>query len=284
VYRFIQEQSHARSVRRLCRTLKVSPSAFYRWQAHPVSARGEANLRLLDEIRSIYEENRRVYGSPRIVRELRDNGVRCGHNRVARLMREHSIQAKTTRRFRVTTRGDRFARYAPDRLARRFTIDLPNRVWVSDITYIWSTEGWSYLAEVLDLYSRRVVGWELGERITADLITTALSRALRNRVVTTGLVVHSDRGSQYVSERVQGILDDHRCLPSHGQSCYDNAVAESFFHTIKGEHLRFERFSTREELRTSLFEYIEMFYNRRRRHSTLGMVSPVEFEKQHAPP
>lgn len=284
MYRFIQEQSPTRSVRRLCRSLKVSPSAFYRWQAHPVSARGEANLRLLDEIRTIYEENRRVYGSPRIVRELHENGVCCGHNRVARLMREHGIRAKTSRRFRVTTRDDRFARYAPDRLSRRFTIDRPNRVWVSDITYIWSRQGWSYLAVVLDLYSRRVVGWELGERITADLITTALGRALRNRMVTTGLVVHSDRGSQYVSERVQGILEDHRCLPSHGHSCYDNAVAESFFHTIKGEHLRFEHFSTREEVRTSLFEYIEMFYNRRRRHSTLGMVSPVEFEKRHASP
>jgi putative transposase len=284
VYAFIEEHEPKFPVRILCRRLGVSPSAYYRWKADPVSPRREANQRLLDRIRMIYEMNRGVYGSPRILRELRDLGESCGRNRVARLMREHEIRAKTSRRFRVTTRGSQFARYAPNRLARRFTTEQPNRAWVSDITYIWSRQGWSYLVVVLDLYSRRVVGWELGDRITADLIAVALTRALEGRRTGPGLVVHSDRGSQYASERVQMILDDHGCLPSHGLSCYDNAVAESFFHTIKSEHLRFEHFSTREEVRSSLFEYIEIFYNRRRRHSTLGMVSPAEFEKQHASP
>lgn len=284
MYRFIEEQSQRRSVRRLCRSLKVSPSAYYRWKSHPVSPRAEANLRLLEMIRTVYVVNRGVYGSPRILRDLRELGEACGRHRVARLMRQHGIRAKTSRRFQVTTKGDRFARYAPDRLKRRFTIEQANRAWVSDITYIWSRQGWSYLAVVLDLYSRRVVGWELGDRITAELIATALRRALEQRGADPGLVVHSDRGSQYVSERVQGVLDGHGCLPSHGLSCYDNAVAESFFHTIKSEHLRFERFTTRDELRSSLFEYIEVFYNRRRRHSTLGMVSPVEFEEHNATP
>ena len=284
MYRFIEEHSPKYPVRLLCRRLEVSPSAFYRWKSVPVSPRAKANARLLEMIRTVYVVNRGVYGSPRIVRDLRELGEGCGRHRVARLMREHGIRAKTSRRFQVTTKGDRFARYAPDRLKRRFTIERANRAWVSDITYIWSRQGWSYLAVVLDLYSRRVVGWELGERITADLIATALRKALEQRGVDPGLVVHSDRGSQYISERVQTILDDHRCLPSHGLSCYDNAVAESFFHTIKSEHLRFEQFTTRDEVRSSIFEYIEVFYNRRRRHSTLGMVSPVEFEQQQATP
>jgi putative transposase len=249
-----------------------------------VSAHRETDLRLLERIRATYEAERGVYGSPRILDALQDEGIRCGRKRVARLMRENGIRAKTSQRFKVTTRRDRLARYAPDLVRRQFSIDRPDRVWVSDITYIWSAQGWSYLAVVVDLYSRRVVGWELGTRLTARLITSALRQALNRRPVMPGLVVHSDRGSQYVSGEVREILDGHRCLPSHGLSCYDNAVAESFFHTIKTEHIRFERFATRDELRSSIFEYIEVFYNRRRKHSTLGMKSPVQFEEQHVSP
>jgi transposase InsO family protein len=249
-----------------------------------VSARRETDLLLLERIRAIYHAEQGIYGSPRILDALEDEGIRCGRKRVARLMRENGIRAKTTPRFKVTTQRDQLARYAPDLLQRQFTVDQPNRVWVSDITYIWSTQGWTYLVVVLDLYSRRVVGWELGARISAQLISGALHRALRNRPVEAGLVVHSDRGSQYTSTEVRDILDEHRCLPSHGLSCYDNAVAESFFHSIKTEHIRFERYETREEVRSSLFEYIEVFYNRRRKHSTLGMKSPVQFEEQHVSP
>jgi transposase InsO family protein len=249
-----------------------------------VSAHREADGLLLQRIRAIHHANRGVYGSPRILDELREEGVRCGRKRVARLMRENGIRAKTSWRFKVTTRRGRQALYAADLVGRQFTVDRPNRVWVSDITYVWSDQGWSYLAVVLDLYSRRVVGWELGARISAELITGALHRALEGRSVVAGLVVHSDRGSQYVSADVREILDDHRCLPSYGLSCYDNAVAESFFHTIKTEHVQFERYATREDVRSSLFEYIEIFYNRRRKPSTLGIKSPVEFEEQHVSP
>lgn len=284
MYAFIEEQSPSHTIRFLCRMLRVSPSAFYRWRTHPVSARREADVRLLERIKAIYHREKGIYGSPRIHDALRDEEIRCGRNRVARLMRENGIRAKITPRFKVTTRRDRLARYAPDLVQRQFTIDQPNRIWVSDITYVWSTQGWSYLAVVLDLYSRRVVGWELGARISARLITSALHRALDRRAVKPGLVVHSDRGSQYVSSEVRQVLDGHQCLPSHGLSCYDNAVAESFFHSIKTEHIRFNRYETREEVRSSLFEYIEIFYNRRRKHSTLGMKSPVQFEEQHVSP
>jgi transposase InsO family protein len=239
---------------------------------------------LLERIRAIYRDQKGIYGSPRIQDALRDEGIRCGCKRVARLMRENGIRAKTTPRFKVTTRRSQLARYSPDLVGRQFTVGQPNRIWVSDMTYVWSKQGWSYLAVVLDLYSRRVVGWELGARSSARLISGALQRALEGRSVNEGLVVHSDRGGQYVSREVQEVLDGHRCVPSHGLSCYDNAVAESFFHTIKTEHIRFEHYATREEVRSSLFEYIEVFYNRQRKHSTLGMKSPVQFEEQHVSP
>jgi transposase InsO family protein len=199
-------------------------------------------------------------------------------------MRQHDIRAKTVRRFRTTTRSDRFATSGIDRVQRQFAVDRPDRIWSSDITYIPTRKGWVYLAVILDLHSRRVVGWEIAARLNASLLTSALERALDARRIAPGLILHSDRGSQYTCDQVQAIAERHGLEQSFGASCYDNAVAESFMHTIKSEHIQFQNFQTRDAVRPSLFDYIEVFYNRQRKHSTLGMKSPVQFEEQHLSP
>lgn len=247
-----------------------------------MSKRTRADEDLLERIRAIYKANRGLYGSPRIHDALADEGIHCGRKRVARLMRQHHIRAKTVRRFKTTTRSN--ATSGVDHLQRRFSVAKPNRIWSSDITYIRTSEGWVYLAVILDLYSRRVVGWELSARLTAGLLTSALQRALATRTVAPGLILHSDHGSQYTCEQVQTIIEQHGLKQSLGYSCYDNAVAESFMHTIKTEHVQFQNFQTRDEVRPSLFDYIEVFYNRQRKHSTLEMKSPVHFEEQHLSP
>jgi transposase InsO family protein len=195
-------------------------------------------------------------------------------------MREHHLQAKTVRRFKVTTRA---RRSGVDLVQRHFEVDRPNRIWVSDITYIRTGEGWVYLAVVLDLHSRRVVGWELGARLTSALITSAVYRALESRSIDAGLILHSDRGGQYTGDEMQAVIGTHGLRQSLGLSCYDNAVAESFMHTIKSEHIQFQEYETRSQVRPSLFDYIEVFYNHQRKHSTLGMKSPVQFEEQINP-
>jgi transposase InsO family protein len=284
IYDFIRERSSISRVRQLCRVLGVSSSAYYRWRAQGMSERARADEHLLEHIRAIYKANRGLYGAPRIHDALADEGIHSGRKRVARLMRQHQIRAKTVRRFKSTTRSDRFTNRGIDRVQRRFSVDWPNRIWSSDITYIPTREGWVYLAVILDLHSRRVVGWELGARLTAGLLTSALERALGARRITPGLILHSDRGSQYTSELVQSMIERHGLEQSFGVSCYDNAVAESFIHTIKTEHIQFQNFQTRDDVRPSLFDYIEVFYNRQRKHSTLAMKSPVQFEEQHLSP
>ena len=282
IYDFIRQQSAVHRVRRLCRVAGVSPSAYYRWKAHPVSVRGATDQVLLEQIRTLYAAHRGVYGSPRIHNALADAGIWCGRKRVARLMRQERLRAKTVRRFKVTTRAGRHT--GSDYVQRQFAVARANRVWSSDFTYIRTRQGWVYLAVILDLYSRRVVGWELGARLGADVLTSALQRALDGRSITPGLILHSDRGTQYTSEQVRTLVERHGLRQSFGTSCYDNAVAESFMHTIKSEHIQFQTYNTRDEVRSSLFDYIEVFYNRQRKHSTLGMKSPVQFEEQHLSP
>jgi len=245
-----------------------------------MSHHAKADEQLLKRIRSIHQAHRGVYGSPRIHDSLRDEGIRCGKKRVARLMREHDIRAKTVRRFKVTTRSDR-SKQCVDLVSRDFHVQEPNRIWSSDITYIPTREGWVYLAIILDLHSRRVIGWELGARLTAELLTSALERALATRTITAGLILHSDRGSQYTGDQFQTLIEQHGLIQSFAFSCYDNAVSESIIHTIKSEHIQFQDFRTRDDVRPSIFDYIEVFYNRQRKHSTLGMKSPVQFEEQH---
>jgi putative transposase len=285
-YQFIAEECDRYRVGSLCRTLGVSRSGFYSWRQKAPSAREKANVELEARIRAIHRQSDQIYGSPRVYSTLRQEGVACSRNRVARLMQRHDIRAKTKRRFKVTTQSRHKLPIARDLVVRRFEAPSPNKVWTSDITYLWTREGWAYLAVVLDLYSRMIVGWELSDRLTAELVTSAVARALDQRTITPGPILHSDRGSQYASLEVQHLAQGHGIRLSMGAtgSCYDNAVTESFFHTLKTELTYFRHYDTRQEARQSIFHYIEVFYNRQRLHSTVGNISPWIFEQQHKTP
>ena len=236
------------------------------------------------EIELSHKASDRTYGSPRVHEDLQEQGIRCGRKRVARLMRENGIRAKQARRFKATTDSDHNDPVAPNLLDREFHVDVPDRVWVADLTYIWTREGWLYLAVILDLFSRRVVGWSMSRRITSQLTLEALSVALWSRKPSPGLLHHSDRGSQYTCGDYRDVLDEHGvlCSMSRKGDCWDNAVAESFFKTLKVERVNDRDYWTREEAQTDIIDYIERFYNRKRRHSYLGYVSPVEYELQKA--
>jgi transposase InsO family protein len=280
-YRFISEHHDQMPVTQLCQLLGVSRSAYYYRQQAGHSRREQRNQELLSLVQEIHHQSRNTYGSPRIWNALSDRGIHCSRKRIARLMRLHGIHAKTKRRFKLTTRVRRGQTVAPDLVQRAFHSHRPNRVWTSDITYIWTREGWAYLAVVLDLYSRMIVGWELNARLTASLVTSAIERALAWREPSEGLILHSDRGSQYASEEVLTLAKEQgiRLSMSRTGNCYDNAVTESFFHTFKTEHMYFTKFQTRQEARTSIFDYIEVFYNRQRKHSTINNLSPVQYEQ-----
>lgn len=288
MYRFIDGHEGQMSVTQLCRLLGVSRSAYYHWQHAGASGREQRNQQLLPIVRDIHRQSRSTYGSPRIWDALSDRGIQCGRNRIARLMRLHGIQAKTKRRFKRTTRVRQGQAVAPDLVQRVFSSHRPNQVWTSDITFIWTREGWAYLAVVLDLCSRMIVGWDLNARMSASLVTSALQRALAWRKPSEGLILHSDRGSQYASHEVRELVKEHgiRLSMSRTGNCYDNAVTESFFHTLKTEHTYFTKFKSRQEARTSIFDYIETFYNRQRKHSTINNLSPMQYEQhlnQHQP-
>ncbi|RLB65605.1 MAG: IS3 family transposase [Deltaproteobacteria bacterium] len=262
----------------------MSHSGFYAWQSRPESERARENKLLLTEIERIYERHRQVYGSPRIHAELKDEGYEVGHNRIARLMQVAGIQAKRRRPFRKTTDSDHRFPVAPNLLNRQFDVDQPNRVWASDITYIATQQGWLFLAVVLDLYSRRVVGWALSNRIDSQLTRSALTMAVGRRQPGKGLLHHSDRGLQYATPPYQKLLERHGMISSMSRTgnCWDNAVVESFFSSLELELLDHREFKTRDEARTAVFDYIEAFYNRERRHSYLGYRSPADYEAQEA--
>lgn len=284
-YRAIRDHAGRFDIRLMCRALKVSSAGFYAWRDRPESARAEANRLLLAEIRAIHRASRETYGSPSIWDELHNKrGRRVGENRVARLMRLHDIRAKTVKKWKATTDSGHKLPVAANTLDRKFRITQPNRVWAGDITYVWTDEGWLYLAVVLDLYSRKVIGWATGSRLTADLAENALTMALWRRKPKSGLLHHSDRGSQYAAHVYQQQLASHgiECSMSRKGNCWDNACMESFFATLKKELIHHRRYITREEARQDIFEYIEVFYNRMRRHSTLGYHSPAEFEAMTA--
>jgi len=262
--------------------LEVSTSGYYEWKKRPKSRNKIDDENLLIEIRRVFLEHRQNYGSPRIYDALRKAGRTCSENRIARLMRVNDLVAVQRRKFRVTTNSRHNWPIAPNLLSRNFITAGPNRIWVTDITYIWTWEGWLYLAFVLDLYSRGVVGLAMLERITDDLTQNALKQAALRRNPPEGLIHHSDRGSQYASGDYQELLQKHEMTPSMSRKgdCWDNAVAESFLHTLKVELVNRYRFKTREEAKREIFEYIEMYYNRKRTHSALGYLSPFEFEKR----
>jgi putative transposase len=268
------------SLKRMSKVLGVSRSGYYAWKGRPPSRHEQANEALLVEIRSAYHRSRKTYGSPRIHAYLRRKGCFCGRNRVARLMHTHQIVArKAYRHHPRTTQQHAGDRIAPNLLNREFSATFPNQKWVSDITYIGTAEGWLYLAIVLDLYSRRVVGWAMGEQMDAGLVEGAWQMALLNRQPPAGLLHHSDRGSQYTSEAYRDQLADLQCQVSMSRTgnCYDNAVMESFFATLKAECAN-TVFESKAEAGTAIFEFIEGWYNRQRLHSTLDYLSPVEFE------
>lgn len=285
-YSAIEEQAREYPVRSLCSLLKVSPSGYYAWRGRPASRRTQENERLVFAMHDIHVAVRQTYGSPRMHAELLAQGFVCGRHRVARLMREHGLIAKMTVRFRSLTKAGKREPAAPNVLNRHFTVTEPNLVWASDITYIPTAEGHLYLAVVLDLHSRQVVGWAMTSRLGSDLVTTALRQALRRRPVRVGLLHHSDRDGLYASAAYKHLLTENGMISSMSRkgNCYDNACVESFFASLKTELVVFERFRTREEARQKLFVWIEVFYNRTRRHSTLNYLSPVEFEqvRKHA--
>ena len=285
-FAFIATEKACYPVALMCGVLHVSRSGYYAWGRRPAARHRLEDQRLAVEVAAIFGESHGRYGSPRVHAELRERGQRTGRKRVARLMREGGMRAREPRRFRCTTDSRHKMAITQNLLARRFTVLAPNTGWATDITYLWTLEGWLYLAVILDLFSRRVVGWSLEQRLERKVALEALEMALRDRNPPRGLLHHSDRGSQYASQEYRALLARHGIVSSMSRkgNCWDNAVAESFFASLKTELVYQSRWRTRAEARSAIFEYIELFYNRQRRHSALGYLSPVEFERHHDQP
>ena len=279
-YWFMDQHSSSHGVQKMCRVIEASRSGYYRWKRQPQSTRHKDNEKILMEIRAAHTRSRRTYGSPRITEDLRARGTMCGENRVARLMKIHGIVGKAKKKFKATTNSKHNLPVAENLLNQNFVAEKPNTVWTSDITYVPTLEGWLYLVVVLDLYSRQVVGWAMSDRLTSGFVVKALYQAIGRRHPASGCIFHSDRGVQYASTDFGDVLRAYGFIQSMSRkgNCYDNAVAESFFHTLKTEHVYEYRYESRAEARQSIFEYIEMFYNRQRRHSALGYRSPVSYE------
>ena len=279
-YQFIDDHRDMYPVQRLCKVLKVSSSGYYSWRNRAPSEREMANQGIVKQIKTIHEESYETYGSPRIYEELLENEVKCSENRVARLMRAHNIRVKQSKKRKLTTKANKNHQKAPNLLDRGFSASRPNEKWTTDITYVFTSEGWLYLAIVLDLFSRRIVGWAMSARMTSDLVVRALNMAIDQRQPEPGLLHHSDRGSQYTGGAYTKLLKDNLMLSSMSRTgnCWDNAASESLFGTVKIELLHRRSYETRREAKSDIFFYIEGFYNRRRRHSTLGYLSPDAYE------
>ena len=282
-FKFIRDHVRAWPVRLMCRVLQVSASGYYAWRNRPESARSLANRHLLDDVQRLHADHRGRYGSPRIHAALRGEGHTASRGRVARLMRRHGIRALAGRRFKPCTTDSRHhLPVAPNLLKQQFSATAPNRVWLADITYIATGQGWLYLAAVLDLATRKIVGWAMRDHMRAELPLAALMMAAQRQRPMPGLVHHSDRGSQYAAEIYGKQLAAMNATPSMSRTgcCYDNAPMESFFHTLKVELVHQRQWSTRDEARRDLFAYIEGYYNRRRIHSALGYRTPEQAERQ----
>jgi len=283
-FQYIENHQDEFPITLMCKMLDVSSSGYYAWHKRPPSKREMANRELYKKIEVVYNENHKVYGSPRIYRTLKKQGVACSENRVARLMRLRGLRAQHTKRFKTTTKRNKAHPVAPNLLNRNFEANRPNQKWLTDITYIWTLEGWLYLAAVLDLYSRRIIGWAMSDRMTSDLTVDALKMAIVQRQPILALLHHSDQGSQYTDGTYQALLKDHGIQVSMNGvgTWYDNAPMESFFGTLKSEWVYHRVYHTRDQARSDIFYYIEAFYNRRRLHSSLGYLSPEEFELIHS--
>ena len=283
-YAFIQTESAHHKITRLCDVLGVSSSGYYDWVDRPMSARAQQNQRLVTQIRCFHQASHRIYGSPRIHEDLMASGETVGVNRVAKLMKHAGIQSRVAKRFVITTDSRQTTQPAPNQLQRDFHATAPNRAWVSDTTFIPTREGWLFLAVILDLFSRQVIGWAMGDHNNQSLVSDALTMAIWCRGRVKDVIVHSDQGATYASNKYQAQLRENklRCSMSRKGECLDNAVAESFFGSLKTEWVDGEDYHCKRQAKQSLFEYIEVFYNRRRRHSYLGNISPVEYEQRHA--
>ena len=278
-YAWIEDHRTTWPVAVQCEVLEVSRSGYYAWRKRSPSAAAERREQLTEEIRTAHAVGREAYGSPRVHRELEAQGTKCDRKTVAKLMKQAGIQAKTVKKFRVSTTDSNHRQPIAENVVNRdFAPSAPNRTWVADITYVPTQEGWLYLAAVEDLYSRKIVGWSMSERIDSRLVVDALEMAIERQLPGDGLVAHSDRGVQYASEHYRELLTRHgiTCSMSRRGNCWDNAPMESFFATLKKELVHLENYETRAAARQSIFEYVEVFYNRVRRHSALNYLSPVK--------
>jgi putative transposase len=281
-YNFIKQHLKHWPVQLMCKVIEASRSGFYRWMKKQRGYIRPYDRYLLIRIKEAYQQSNGTYGSRRIYKQLKRCGVHCYLNQIEKIMKDNGIKAKTRRRFRITTNSKHNLKISPNLLQRNFSTSEINKVWVGDITYIWTRQGWLYLSTVIDLFSRKVVGWSLDRRMTKSLVISSLKAALDLRRPTQGLIFHSDRGSQYASDDFRDILRDNDAVPSMSRkgNCWDNAVAESFFKTIKSELIYWHNFQTRAEAELRIFEYIELFYNRQRLHSTINYMSPDAFENR----
>ena len=279
--KFINAERARNNTARLCKLFGISRSGFYAWRSRPASRRAREDVVLLDHIQTEFEVSHRSYGRPRMVEEFRELGFKVGHTRIGRLMRENGIKAVRTRKFKRTTNSNYSYGFAPNILEQNFSASKPNEKWSVDISYIQTRQGWLYLAVVLDLHSRRIVGWAVSDRMKRDLALRALQMAITLRQPEPGLIHHSDRGSQYCSTQYQMLLKRHGMIASMSGkgNCYDNAPVEAFFKTIKAELVWRMKFETRNDAERKIFGYINDFYNPRRRHSALGNISPAAYEK-----
>jgi len=282
-FEFIAKHRGIWPVTWMCGVLDVSPSGFYSWRSRPPSDRALYDEDLIRDIRRSFSDSGETYGVRRIWLDLLDWGHDVGRERIGRLVRSLKLEAQPKRKKRPVDNGQRQeSSIAPNTLDREFTATAPNQKWVADFTYVWTVEGWLYVAAVLDLFSRRIVGWSMKSHMTADLVTDALIMAIWRRRPDTNLLHHSDQGSQYTADQFQKLLGDHgiECSMSRVGECHDNAVMESFFSRMKDDRVSRRRYRTRDEARADIFDYVERFYNPKRRHSTLGGLSPVEYEKR----
>jgi len=278
----IKENTTDFSIKMMCKLLSVSSSGFYGWLNRPLSNRAQQNAILSAEIKALFDKEYKRAGAKRIAKRLRQQGIRAGRHRVARIMRLNGWHAKAAKKFKATTNSNHKLPVAPNLLQQNFSAGRPNEKWVSDITYVWTEEGWLYLAVVMDLYSRVVVGWSMSERMTSQLVMDALQMAIWRRNSPKDIIIHSDRGSQYCSHDYQKLLAENGfiCSMSKRGDCYDNASMESWNHSFKVEAIHGEKFLTRAAAKNHVFEYIDVYYNRMRLHSRLGYLSPVCFEAQ----
>jgi transposase InsO family protein len=278
-YKFIKTELNSYPVCLCCDLLKVSRAGYYHWQKRQVTQRGHEEKKVLEMIRKHYNLSRGRYGLLRIYRAIRKEGIIVNKKRIYRLMKQYNIHSKTVKKYKVTTKQSKTANFSPNLVNRNFHATRENEVWTSDITYISTGEGWLYLAVVQDMFNREEIGWSIMERPVAEIVTNAIKMAITNRRPGQGVIFHSDRGSQYTSNKVRNLLNQYRFKQSMSGNgnCYDNAITETFFSTLKKELIYLTKFETKEQARREIFEYIEIFYNRQRLHSSLGYLSPVEY-------